>query len=259
MTPPKTPKFIQVIPAEVEQYGPAASIVLAHIRYRCSTAGDGRIESGGHRWWRASRSAIASDVGMSVKVVRKALTDLGEAVLAERFEPKSDQTLAYRVAASLTSQKPHGALADQSEAPQGNSVAPRGVAPCPVGLDTVPHGATAPIYAELKEGVRTHTDHVPSRFCDEHPIGTPEDCPRCGNARTHFVAWQAAEAERDVAMAASNDFNRRRHRMLIEECPDCYGSGRVSTDQDGTINRDGEWSKPCEHRSVLHLGAARNG
>lgn len=91
--------------------------------------------------------------------------------------------------------------------------------------------------------VAAHTPK-PSQFCEKHPIGTPKSCPDCGNARTHLKAWTAAQAERDVAIAAAEDFTRRRRRQLINDCPHC--------DQDGWRNDDYELR--CEHPPAATVG-----
>ncbi|CAN5144992.1 hypothetical protein BH11ACT6_BH11ACT6_34670 [soil metagenome] len=101
--------------------------------------------------------------------------------------------------------------------------------------------------------------HPPSKFCDRHPNGHRGKCGDCGNAREHLKAWQAAAAERDVAIAAADDLDRRRRRNLIDNCPDCYGSGRVSADEDGTLNWDGDFTVRCTnevHASIRMVGNA---
>lgn len=66
----------------------------------------------------------------------------------------------------------------------------------------------------------THTAQ-PSRFCDEHPLGTPDDCGKCANARTAFNAWQAHQAGIDVEI--SEAASRRRHQLRVN-CPWCQGT-----------------------------------
>ena len=89
------PPFIQVVVAEIHTYGPAAAIVLAHIRYRCHTEGPGRIHRAGHRWWRVSQKDLSIEVGLSIKTVRKSLKDLQRsAIRANHFAPFNDQSLA---------------------------------------------------------------------------------------------------------------------------------------------------------------------
>lgn len=77
------------------------------------------------------------------------------------------------------------------------------------------------------ESVVAHTEIAPSRFCDEHPLGTRDDCPRCGNARTHRKAWLEAQAERDAAIELAEAANRKVRRQLIDECPICDDFGRL--------------------------------
>lgn len=66
----------------------------------------------------------------------------------------------------------------------------------------------------------THTAQ-PSRFCDEHPLGTPDDCGKCANARTAFNAWQAHQAGIDVEI--SEAASQRRHQLRVN-CPWCQGT-----------------------------------
>lgn len=137
------PAFIAVLPAEVGRYGAAASIVLAHIRYRTGTAGADRIEHDGYRWWRVTLGRLAEETGLTVKGVRTALGALDGVVLANHFPPLKDQSRAYRVAPSgdaLTSQLPDRAAPDlpvaragTPDAPTGTDRAPTGTPPCPTG------------------------------------------------------------------------------------------------------------------------------
>ncbi|MDM1889032.1 hypothetical protein PP292_24445 [Mycobacteroides abscessus] len=66
----------------------------------------------------------------------------------------------------------------------------------------------------------THPE-PPSRFCDEHPMGTRGNCGNCANARTAFNAWQAHQAVRDVEIAQAD--TRRRHEQRVN-CPWCHGT-----------------------------------
>lgn len=91
------PPFFKVVPEEVERYGPAAAIVLAHIRYRCESDGPGRSVIDGERWWRVSVADLAAEVGLSVQPVRTALKALAGTVVAKRFS-SDDTTKAYRLA-----------------------------------------------------------------------------------------------------------------------------------------------------------------
>ncbi|AQT81981.1 hypothetical protein B1R94_26060 [Mycolicibacterium litorale] len=89
--------------------------------------------------------------------------------------------------------------------------------------------------------------HTPiaSRFCDKHPHGYRGKCGDCANARTAFNAAQAAAAEQDVALELANEFERRRRKQLIENCPRrCDQYGRIEViDDDGT-----ERLAPCDHQ-----------
>jgi hypothetical protein len=115
------PAFIRVIPAEVARYGPAAAIVLAHIRYRCVSSGPGRIKRGDVYWWRVSHSDMAREVGMSVDKIKRALRRLREAVSANHFPPLDDQTRAYRVTVnSNASDLPVGESAHPSDVRVGD-------------------------------------------------------------------------------------------------------------------------------------------
>lgn len=148
------PPFIRVLPDEAERYGPAAAIVLAHIRFRCESEGPGRIDRDGLRWWRVSRHNLGREVGLSVKVVRKALDGLSGVVAAKHFAPLSDQSLAYRPVVdddALNCQKPRRASAHQPEAPQGTDRAPMGISKSPAGHGTEPHRASALPIRELEE------------------------------------------------------------------------------------------------------------
>lgn len=81
----------------------------------------------------------------------------------------------------------------------------------------------------------THPDRF-SRFCAEHPQGTPDDCGKCANARTAFNAWQAHQAERDVQIAQSDAQRRREQRA---NCPWCGGTNWI---------HDTEPAVKCDHQ-----------
>jgi hypothetical protein len=239
------PPFIRVVPDEIERFGPAAAIVLAHIRYRCESDGPMRIQREGRMWWRVSRAGLGREVGMSLKVVRKALNDLGDAVSAKHFPPLEDQSLAYRAALKsepLTSQKPCGARSDQPEAPQGQ-------VPSPTGPGTEPHGASALPIETLENwgeavvdghptsSVRSANGNQPRPRCARHArIVADEDvpsCPACRGVRLKHEAELEAEAR-----------ERERRRQLIPGCPDCYGTHWLTGD-------DGEPIAKCDHRNLF--------
>lgn len=99
-----------------------------------------------------------------------------------------------------------------------------------------------------------HTSERPSRFCDNHPIGTRDKCGDCANAYSHQKAWDAAAAEADVALAVANDFERRRQRQIIDNCPlGCDEYGRLEV-----VNAAGDDAMiRCDHG--LGLGMAADG
>jgi len=223
------PPFIRVVPSEVDQFGPAAAIVLAHIRYRCEADGPMRIQRDGHMWWRVSRSVIGREVGLSLKVVRKALQDLGGAVAAKHFPPQEDRSLAYRVileSDALTSQKPHRANADQPEAPRGQPIGPTGPTPEPrrasaLSIETLETGREA--VADGHPPVSpSAANSEPPRFCPKHmPDGTHLPCTACGRCREHHDAWTRNNEQRRAAI-----------REAIDACPDCDQYGRDWLDPD---------------------------
>jgi len=112
--------------------------------------------------------------------------------------------------------------------------------PCTTQVPTmVSESGTSP-----REPIAAHTPRAPSRFCEQHPQGTPENCGRCANARTAFTAWQEIQAEQDAAIAAADDLERRRRRRARESCPDCEGSNfRPDPDRDDSVI-------PCDHPNV---------
>lgn len=95
----------------------------------------------------------------------------------------------------------------------------------------------------------THTDRVPSRFCDLHPQGTRQPCGQCANARTAFNAWQADRVAVDVAIAAAEDRDRKDRRRRIAACGDCDLQGRVDVWDD----RGNHALAPCEHPNVPRI------
>jgi hypothetical protein len=95
------PPFTRVIPAETERYGPAAAIVLAHIRFRCGSDGPGRYECEGSRWWRVSYGDLGREIGLSASQVERAMGKLANSVVVEHHPPLEDQTRSYRPACDL--------------------------------------------------------------------------------------------------------------------------------------------------------------
>lgn len=95
----------------------------------------------------------------------------------------------------------------------------------------------------------THTDRVPSRFCDLHPQGTRQPCGQCANARTAFNAWQADRATADVALAVAEDRERKDRRRRIADCHDCDDLGRIEVYDD----RGNHGVAQCEHPHVPRI------
>jgi hypothetical protein len=198
------PPFIRVTPDEIERYGAAGAVVLAHIRYRCESDGPGRVEIDGVRWWRVSRRDMGHEVGLTLKVVRKALQALGRVVVAKHFPPLEDQSLAYRAInddnddnRSDLPEAPQGQGRNGSDLPealQGQDRAPQGQVPSPTGPGTEPHRASAlPIETletkrekgEARDGQTPDLRPPPSKqpanseqprppYCPDHPGGTDE-------------------------------------------------------------------------------------
>lgn len=62
-------------------------------------------------------------------------------------------------------------------------------------------------------------DEEPLKFCSKHPIGTPQGCQSCGEARIAHKAWEERRAARKAAADAAI-------RAAIDDCPlhcDSYG------------------------------------
>lgn len=93
----------------------------------------------------------------------------------------------------------------------------------------------------------THPE-PPSRFCDEHPMGTRDNCGNCANARTAFNAWQAHQAVRDVEIAQAD--TRRRHEQRIN-CPWCHGTNLRDIGDDLVEKCDHQ--RPPQARRTLSL------
>lgn len=99
-------------------------------------------------------------------------------------------------------------------------------------LGVLPNSGTSPAPRIAQD---THPDRL-SRFCDEHPLGTPDDCGKCANARTAFNAWQAQQVQRDVQIAQSDAQRRREQRT---NCPWCGGTNWI---------HDTEPAVKCDHQ-----------
>lgn len=127
------PTFIRTVPDEIERYGFAGAVVLAHIRYRCESDGPDRFERDGFRWWRVSRRNLGHEVGASADTVKRALEKLGDAVMsANNSDRPEDQTRAYRPADDSDPLSCQKAESPRSDLPEG------GIATDPSDIATVP-------------------------------------------------------------------------------------------------------------------------
>jgi hypothetical protein len=92
-------------------------------------------------------------------------------------------------------------------------------------------------------GAAAAHDPEPPPFCSQHPTGTRESCPPCGDHRRGHDAWQA----------------RQRHRIRVErhvrhnaiaDCPDCDEFGQVDL---------GEAVANCRHPKLTRADRADAG
>ena len=243
--------FIRVVPDEITRYGPAAAVVLAHIRYRCASAGPGRIERDGRLWWRVTYSDLGREVGMSVKVVRRALEVLAGTVAAKHFPPLSDQSRAFSVCSleepSDQPEAPQGSceyLSDRPSASEGISSAPEGSSKSPTGQPPLPHRASALPIENLEEGEEARSPRAhptpqpdqPSTANSERPkrprcelhAHLPDDDrgPDCLDCRDKRLDDEA----RTRKAQAEADARKDRIRRAIRACPHCDDFGRLDDD-----------------------------
>lgn len=150
--------FVRVVPEEIERYGFAGAVFVAHIRFRCATDGPGRFVVDGVRWWRVTLADLAAELCVSKDVAQRTMKRLGDAVSAKRFGPPSDQTLAYRVAVAATCQNAESHRLDLPErgiAPVDNDR--RDIASVPTrnrtGTDAI--SRSVPLLGEGEEGGRS--------------------------------------------------------------------------------------------------------
>lgn len=262
------PPFIQVLPDEVERYGAAAAIVLAHIRYRCGSLGPGRFEHEGSRWWRVSHADMGAELGLTARVVGRALTKLDGVVAANFFPPLEDQTLAYRVAAETAPDNPSNLPVDQTVEGVNGSDLPVDLTvevPRPNGRGTSTKRSSAPLYGELGEGGEgaggrgptvtppqdeqsangktpiADPDTEPTQWCPLHPGGTDAPCRACGIQRRAHTAWEGRQRERARA-------NAQARRDLIADCPDCDDNGHIDL---------GDAVAKCQHPKLVASTGAR--
>lgn len=111
-------------------------------------------------------------------------------------------------------------------------------------LGVLPNSGTSPAPRIAGD---THPDRL-SRFCAEHPQGTPDDCGKCANARTAFNAWQDHQAQRDAEIAQADAIRRHEQRA---KCPWCQGTNMRFVDEDLVEKCDHQ--EPPQARRTLSL------
>lgn len=141
-------EFISVTPEMVRRLGSAnAALVWSRIQFVCQVQGEGRVEDESGRWWRVSVGMLAEETGLSVKMVRTALSGLengGHVELKKhRVLGGSDQTVSYRATLSPAI-SPEGQMDLPSPANGRSSI-------CPQGQMHLPSGANLSFIEEVKE------------------------------------------------------------------------------------------------------------
>ncbi|WP_236975245.1 MULTISPECIES: hypothetical protein [Mycobacterium] len=214
------------MPDEVERYGAAAALVLAHIRYRCESNGPGRVTVAGVRWWRVSYSEFGSEVGLSGSAIRRALERLANSIEVAEHPPREDRRRSYKIASDQTeyeSDKPASChnTNPADHVPNSYDGLSKSTHP-PVESDrcttyrdlgeVTEEGGEAPtVDAELVDeptkaieqtgkqlqrisGVPADLSSIPAeppRYCSRHmPAGTELSCGPCRDARHNYTRWE---------------------------------------------------------------------
>lgn len=212
---------------------------------------------------------LAADTGLTTRAVRDAMKQAREIGLIVRTKvenPKAGKAAVYRLAMPANT----GTTVPVDNVTAGTTVP---VETSTTGTAThhhrnshvvttgtaVPPTLPSPSNHQLLVGdwgtspepsvAATHTDRIPSRFCDLHPQGTRGACGGCANARTAFNAWQADRAAVDVAIATAEDRDRKDRRRRIAACGDCDLQGRVDVWDD----RGNHALAQCEHPTVPRI------
>ncbi|WP_156298049.1 hypothetical protein [Mycobacterium paragordonae] len=228
------PKFVQVLPADIGQYGADAACVLALVRYVTSQQGErnGRRIINGETWWFAEYEEIGAALGgMDRQKVGRAVRALEAVDALATYAPdmfRGVRTKAYRVqqhwAADQQSSKMNGADQQSSDMndPRSNMNTPkfknerppfkyelsipltgelekvtteRGERAAALAGDTAPPNL---IIAEL-----LHSPTPPPRFCDRHmPNGTDRGCRACGFQIQLFEDWYKANKPSSITLKA---------------------------------------------------------
>ncbi len=205
------PPFVRVMPDEVERYGAAPAVVLAHIRYRCESDGPGRVVVAGMRWWRVSYAEFGSEVGLSGSAVRRALERLANTVEVAHHEPRDDPRRSYRIAAeqpkydsgtpaTSDNTNPTNHLPNSYEGLPNSTHPPAESDRCTtyreLGEVTREGGEAPTLHGELVDRPtqaleQTSVPPEPARYCSKHmPEGTTQPCGACGDARHNYTRWQ---------------------------------------------------------------------
>ncbi|SKI75994.1 helix-turn-helix domain-containing protein [Mycobacteroides abscessus] len=203
---------------------------------------------------------LAEICGLTTRAVRTALgrgCELGLIRKTANENPRASRAAVYRLL--LSDESTTGTAVPVKDPTTGTAV--------PVynphhrnGHDTITGTAVPPTKSSTKTtGVLrnsgtspepcladTHPDR-PSRFCDEHPMGTRGNCGNCANARTAFNAWQDHQAERDAEIAQADA--HRRHQLRVT-CPWCHGTNLRDLGDDLVEKCD---HKPPQARRTLSL------
>ena len=230
--------FIRVIPDEVRRFGPAAAIVLAHIRFRCESDGPDRVVHEGARWWQVSRRDIGTETGLSSRAIGIALEKLGEHVAAKYLAAEGGRPRAYRVkddAASRDTFTQGGTTSRNTfTAPPYVNVTtplrkrhdpPTKTYSSPISSEVEEEGRSAPPTpstqsANGKAAKWIRGPHGPRCWRPEHNVPNPGSCYDCGEAR------RAAKTEDDQADADARAA-RAAITRAIDDCADCDAYGRL--------------------------------
>lgn len=222
--------FIRVIPDEVLRFGPAAAIVLAHIRFRCESDGPDRVVHEGARWWQVSRRDIGTETGLSSRAIGIALEKLGEHVAAKYLAAEGGRPWAYRVKDDVASRN---TFAQGDVTSRNTFTAP----PLRKRHDPPTKTQSSPISSEVEEGGRSAppTSSAQSangkaakwvrgpfgpRCTDHIDVEFPPACGGCGSAR------EAAKREDDQAVTDARAA-RAAITRAIDDCADCDAYGRL--------------------------------
>lgn len=116
--------------------------------------------------------------------------------------------------------------------PSGTVLEPQGYGP---GSGTVTLGSSQ---------VGVDDPHTPpSRFCENHPNGTRQNCGPCANARKVFEAWRDDQDAVAAEQAAQSGKASQYLAQLRAACPDCDEAGWAIGDDGQPV----EPARRCTH------------